>query len=85
MKKNSTNPQVFLLMPGSGSLHAIFLPRQKRQARNSFFSGVSFLLGGKELRPTDGDGAEFSRNSVGGGVDRQGVTGNSDISDASGL
>ena len=31
---------------------------------------------GKELRPIDGDGAEFKRNSVGGGVDGQGVTGN---------
>ena len=63
--------------PGNGAPHAIFLPRQKRQARGGFVTGV--LLEGNELRPVDGDGAEFKRNSVGGGVDGQGVTG--DVSD----
>jgi hypothetical protein len=60
-------------MPGKGAPHAIFLPRQKRQARGGFFSGVFFE--GNELRPIDGDGADFIRNSVGGGVDGEGVTG----------
>ena len=62
------------MLPGKGAPHAIFLPRQKRQARGGFFS-VVFLVD-KELRPIDGDGADFNRNSVGGGVDAQGVTGN---------
>lgn len=67
------------MLPGSGAPHAIFLPRQKRQASGGFFSGVIF--GGRELRPIDGEGAEFKRNSVGGGVDGEGVTG--DAADAS--
>lgn len=66
-----------VLLPGKGAPHAIFLPRQKRQASGGFLSGV--FLEGKELRPTDGDGAEFNRNSVRGGVDGEGVTG--DVSD----
>ena len=66
-------------MPGNGAPHAIFLPRQKRQASDGFFSRV---LEGWELRPIDGDGAEFRRNLVGGGVDGQGVTG--DGSDGAG-
>lgn len=60
-------------MPGKGAPHAIFLPRQKRQARGGFLSGE--VLEGKELSPIDGDGAEFKRNSVGGGVDGEGETG----------
>jgi len=68
-------------MPGKGIPHAIFLPRQKRQARTGFFSGV--VLHGKELRPMDGDGADFKRNSVGGDVDGQGVAG--DVSDGLGF
>jgi hypothetical protein len=60
-------------MPGSGIPHAIFLPRQKRQASSGFFSGV--FLRCRKLRPIDGDGTEFSRNSVVGGVDGQGVMG----------
>ena len=68
-----TDLHVFLMLPGKGAPHAIFLPRQKRQARGGFLSGV--FLEGKELRPTDGDGAEFNRNSVGGGVDGEGVAG----------
>jgi hypothetical protein len=55
--------QVFLILPGNGGPHAIFLPRQKRHARGGFLSGK--LLDGKELRPIDGDFAEFKRNSVG--------------------
>ena len=66
--------QVFLT-PGNGAPQAIFLPRQKWQARGGFFfSGV--FLEGKELRPTDGDGAEFKRNSVAVDVDWEGVAGN---------
>jgi hypothetical protein len=61
------------MLPGKGAPHAIFLPRQKRQARGGFFSNV-FLVG-RELRPIEGDGADFKRNSVGGGVDGQGATG----------
>ena len=71
--------QIFLL-PGCGA-HAIFLPRQKKQEKGGFLSGE--LLGGKELRPIDGDGADFKRNSVCGGVDGQGVTG--DVSDGLGF
>lgn len=56
--------QVFL-MPGKGMPHAIFLPRQKKQARIGFFSNVVSELEGRELRPIEGDGAEFKRNSVG--------------------
>lgn len=63
-------------MPGKGAPHAIFLPRQKRQARRGFFTGV--LLEGIELRPIDGDGADFERNSVVGVVDGPGV---GDVSD----
>lgn len=59
-------------MPGRGAPHAIFLPRQKRQARGGFFSGVVF---DSELRPIDGDGADFNRNSVAGDDDEQGVMG----------
>ena len=55
------------MLPGSGAPHAIFLPRQKRHASGGFFSGV--FLDGNELSPIDGDGADFKRNSVGGGVD----------------
>ena len=66
--------QVFLMLPGNGAPQAIFLPRQKRQARGGFFTGV--FLEGKELRPTDGDGADFKRNSVGGGGDGEGMAGN---------
>ena len=65
--------QVFLMLSGNGGPHAIFLPRQKRQASGGFFSGVP--LEGKELRPIDGDCAEFKRNSVGGGVDGQEASG----------
>jgi hypothetical protein len=61
--------QVFGMLPGNGAPHAIFLPRQKRHASGGFLSGVFFE--GKELRPIDGDCAEFKRNSVGGGVDGQ--------------
>ena len=68
-------------MPGNGAPHAIFLPRQKRQARGGFFSGV-LLEGGNELRPIEGDGAEFKRNSVGGGVDGEGGAG--DVTDGLG-
>lgn len=37
-------------LPSSGGPHAIFLPRQKRQARVCFFSGADFLLAGAGLR-----------------------------------
>ena len=67
-------------MPGKGAPHAIFLPRQKRQARDGFFSGV--VLESIELRPNDGDDGDFKRNSEGGGDDGQGVTGN--VSDGGG-
>ena len=55
------------MLSGNGGPHVSFLPRQKRQASGGFFSSV--FLEGKELRPIDGDWAEFKRNSVGGGVD----------------
>ena len=62
------------MLPGNGGPHAIFLPRQKRQASGGFFSGV--IMKGKELRPIDGDCADFKRNSVGGDIDGQAATGN---------
>ena len=37
------------MLPGNGEPQAIFLPRQKRQARGGCFTGV--FLEGKELRP----------------------------------
>jgi len=55
--------QVFLILPGNGGPHAIFLPRQKRHASVGFLSGELVL--GKELSPIDGDFGEFKRNSVG--------------------
>jgi hypothetical protein len=61
-------------MPGKGTPHAIFLPRQKRQASGGFFSRVTWE--GRELRPIEGDGAEFERNLVVRGDDGRGVTGN---------
>ena len=70
-------------MPGKGAPHAIFLPRQKRQARGGFFSGV--VLESIELRPNDGDAGDFKRYSAGGGDDGQGVTGvTGDVSDGVG-
>jgi len=60
------------MLPGNGGPHAIFLPRQKRQASTGFFSNV--FLDGKELRPIDGDCAECKRNSV---VDVDGEEGES--------
>lgn len=65
--------QVFLALPGIGAPHAIFLPLQKRQASGGFLSNE--FVEGKELRPIEGDSAEFKRNSVGGGVSGQGVAG----------
>lgn len=55
------------MLPGNGAPHAIFLPRQKRQASSGFFSGA--FLEGSELRPVDGDCADCRRNSVVGSVD----------------
>ena len=79
--KRGTDLHIFL-MPGMGAPHAIFLPRQKRQARVGFFSGGVFELEGRELRPIDGDGADFKRNSVGRDVDGLSVTG--DVADGLG-
>jgi hypothetical protein len=67
-KKRITDLHVFLILPGNGGPHAIFLPRQKRHASGGFFSGK--FLEGKELRPIDGDFGELKRNSVGVGVIR---------------
>ena len=65
-EEKCTDMQGFLMLFCKGVPHAIFRPRQKRQARISFFSGV--FLEDKELGLIDG--AEFKRDSVGGGVDR---------------
>jgi hypothetical protein len=56
------------MVPGNGGPHAIFLPRQKRQASAGFFSNVFMPVVSKELRPIDGDCTECKRNSVVGGV-----------------
>ena len=71
MKEREIYTDLHVFLPGNGGPHAIFLPRQKRHARGGFFSGK--FLDGKELRPIDGDFAEFRRNSVGGGVVWRGV------------
>jgi hypothetical protein len=65
-EKRGTDLHVFFMLPGNGGPQAIFLPRQKKQARVGFFSGV--FLDGKELSPIDGDFGELVRNSVRGGV-----------------
>lgn len=52
------------MLPGNGAPHAIFLPRQKKQASGGFFKGMS--MGGIVLRLIDGDCANCRRNSVGG-------------------
>lgn len=72
--------QVFLMLPGNGGPHAIFLPLQKRQASTGF---LGMFVVGKELRPIDGDCAEFKRNSVG-GVNGQGVAYRDNVSDGLG-
>lgn len=60
-KRKVTHLHVFL--PGNGGPHAIFLPRQNKHASGGFLSGVQ--VGGKELRPIEGDVGELRRNSVG--------------------
>ena len=65
-RKRATDLHVFLVLPGNGGPHAIFLPRQKRHASGGFLSGR--FLEGTELRPIDGDLGELKRNSVGVGV-----------------
>ena len=65
-RREETNLHVFLMLPGKGAPHPIFLPQQKRHARGGFLSGM--FLEGNELRPLDGDFGELKRNSVGVGI-----------------
>ena len=62
-RREETNLHVFLVLPGKGVPHTIFLPQQKRHARGGFLS--SMFLEGNELRPINSDFRELKRNSVG--------------------